>query len=512
MNQYRWGLLLLSLLVILLVGCSSSKINSPVAPEGDNVPFSDIPQYGHDIIASGTFEIDLDNMTVVDVTDRVNAFHYNITGFLSGRFKYYIQSWVPPLMTLKLEIENPTSMQVYDVRIIYTNLYGKTVTNPDGFTNLLDPPGDSEINPFHYFAKEYANQAFPVGPGGKDDEILILNWPTGQPSWVTYAIECSVGGNAAEPYKITGITTSGNITPDGGAMVVTCTVKDWQNDVNAVTILANDFYAADMPMFRKGTTSNWVGNLMNMISNVPGPHSVWIKAESPNPGNIALWMPFTVNVPDVTDNAPRFEYDPFCERDRISKGTITTLNGAAIDPDNNPVNFHWEQLSPTSPSGWFLGTRGSETPNATWAPPEVYTEQIYIMQVSASETIGGKVSKAIVGVINEPAVPPVITLGPSLEPIPLPEGNIGFFAVTAHDPNNPSQVMPLKYLWEQITPVSPVGSWAGTSNGQSRNPAWFSPLVTADTLFTFKVTVTKDWVSPYKSTTGYVDFTVANTP
>jgi hypothetical protein len=512
MNQYRRGLLFLSLIVILLVGCSASKINSPVAPEGDNTPFSDIPQDGHDIIASGTFQIDLDNMTVNDVTDRVGAFHYNITGFLSGRFKYYIQSWTPPTITLRLEIENPTSIQVYDVRIIYTNLYGKTVSNPDGYTNFLDPPGGPEINPFHYFAKEYAKQAFPVGPGAKDSEILIMNWPTGQPANVTYAIECSVGGNAAEPYKISNILTSGNITPDGGAMVVGCTVNDWQNDVTAVTILGNDFYAADMPMFRKGTTSNYVGNLMNVITNVPGPHTVWIKAESTTPNNVSLWMPFTVNVPDVTDNAPVFQYTPFCERERVSKGTITTLNGAAIDPDENPVTFHWEQLSPTSPAGWFLGTRGSETSNATWAPPEVYSEQRYIMQISAMESVGGKVSKAVVSVINEPAVPPEITLGPSLEPIPLSEGDIGFFDVSAQDPNNREQTMPLKYLWEQIAPASPIGSWAGTSNGQSRNPAWYSPLVGGDTIFTFKVTVTKDWVNPNLSTEGFVDFTVSDIP
>ena len=512
MSYYRWGLLFLSLIVILFAGCSASGSNSPVAPEGDNAPFSDIPQDGHDIIASGTFQIDLDNMTVVNVTDRVSAYHYNITGLLAGRFRYYIQSWVPPTMTLRLEIENPTSYQVYDVRIIYTNLYGKTVNNPDGYTNFLDPPDGPEINPFHYFAKEYPNYAFPVGPGVKDSEILILNWPTGQPANVTYVIECSLGGNAAEPYKIATITTSGNITPDGGAMVVGCTVSDRQTDVSAVTILANDFYAADMPMFHKSTTANWVGNLLNMISNVPGPHTVWIKAESPNPGNIALWMPFTVIVPDVTDNAPIFNYTPFCERERVSKGTITTLNGAAIDPDENPVDFHWEQLSPTSPAGWFLGTRGADTPNATWAPPEVYSEQNYIMQISAMETIGGKVSKAVVSVINEPAVPPEITLGPSIEPIPLEEGHLGFFEVTAQDPNNPYQSMPLKYLWEQITPVSPTGSWEGTSNGQSRNPVWISPLISADTVFTFKITVTKDWVNPHLSTEGYVDFTISDMP
>jgi hypothetical protein len=239
------GLCIMSLLVVLCIGCSSSKSSATTAPLADDIPMINPVGTDHGIMASGTFEIDLENMEVRDVTDRSTAFHYNITGFLSGYFKYFIVSWHLPYVTLRLQITNPTALQVYDVRIIYTNLYGKTVLNPDGYTNCLDPAGDPEFNPFHYFAKEYPNQAFPVGPGGVDDEILELYWPTGASTWVTYVIECSLGGNTAEPYRIRDIETEGIIKFVGGGMKVMCTVDDWQGDVSSVTMLANDIYDLD---------------------------------------------------------------------------------------------------------------------------------------------------------------------------------------------------------------------------------------------------------------------------
>ncbi|MBU1023731.1 hypothetical protein KKB99_05515, partial [bacterium] len=438
MKHYHWGLILLSLILIISMGCSSSGKSTPIAPNQDLNPTTENQKDGHAIMTSGTFEIDPENKIIRDVTDRVNAMHYNITAFLGGYFKYYIQNVNGQIWTIRLEIENPTDLQVHDVRIIYVNMYGKEVVNYDGFTNLFDPPGGNPINPFHYFAKEYPNQAFPVGLGAKDDEILVMNWPAGAQSFVTYVIECSLGGNAQEPIKISDIQQMGNITPAGGGKIVTCVINDWQNDVSGATILANAFNTTSLPMYRYRNTNTFMGNLVNLNGVAPGTYSVWIQANSPNPGSIGLWMPFSVTVVDTLNNAPKFNYVPYSAPDTVSIGMITALNGAATDYEQG-INYNWEQVSPVAPLGTYSGTQGPTSPSAIWKAPQVAVDTQYLLTIRASENGGSNISRAVVAVKNEAPLPPEITYGPMVAPNPVNEGNLAQFGVRAIDPNRPGE-------------------------------------------------------------------------
>ncbi len=510
MKHYRWGLILLSLLLSLSFGCSSDKDSTPITPSNDTSQPADLSDDNHAIMASGTFEINPESMAIQDVTDRVNTFHYNITSFIGGYFRYYIEGHSGPYWTIRLEIENPTALQVHDVRIIYTNLYGKKVANPDGFTNFLDPPGGPGINAFHYFAKEYDNQAFPVGPGSTDSEELVIYWPSGAQWYVTYAIECSLGGNAAEPIKISEIEQVGDITPAGGGKIITCDVDDWQEDISSVTICANDFYSEDLEMYKYGDSNTYIGNLINLNGVVPDEYVVWIRAESANPNYIKLWMPFTVNVLETTDDAPKFNYVPYCEPKSVSIGMTANLNGGAADPHGDGVNFYWEQISPVSPTGAFIGSEGANGPNAVWEAPQVNVDTPYLLTIRASEFSGPQISRAVIGLMNCSPLPPVITDNPILVPSPLDENSDGQFGVTAEDPNRPGYPVIFEYYWEQMSPTSPVGSWYGTSEGFGRFPVWISPEVTEDTTFSFRVTVTKDWTSPPLSTEGFVEFDVTD--
>lgn len=78
---------------------------------------------------------------------------------------------------------------------------------------------------------------------------------------------------------------------------------------------------------------------------------------------------------------------------------------------------------------------------------------------------------------------PVVTVAPSATSSNLSEGQTTQFSVTADDPDGDS----LGYAWTQISPTSPQGSF---STRTVRNPTWTAPAVTADTVFTFQVTVT----------------------
>lgn len=468
----------------------------------------------HTIFASGTFEIDPVKMEVRDAPDRLNAIHYNITGFLSGHFKYFIENWSPPIMTLRLQITNTTAYQVYDVRIIYTDLYGKSVENPYGYTNYLDPPGGAEFNPFHYFAKEYPNHAFPVGPGGIDDEIMVLNWPAGQPAFVTYVIECSLGGNAQEPISIHDFNTDGDITSAGGGMIVSCAIDDWQDNVTAVSILSNGISSEPATMYRYRDTDYWAGSLVRLDFITPGEYEIWIKAESENSGGISLYMPFNVEVPIILNDTPVFVVHPARLFSSISYGYYTSLVGYAEDPEMDDIAFQWEQISPENPQGVFSGTWGANGPTSTWWAPLVDIDTEYLFKITVSEVYGDRESKAIVPVMNTKPVPPIITIPPYITPSPIQEQETGQFIVRATDPSFPypfiDPPIELKYYWEQLSPVDPEGIWIGSP--REKSPLWMAPEVDADTSFIFKLTVTKDWLEPALSVESTVEFTVSNTP
>jgi len=510
MRNHTWGYLLIALILLAAFGCSSTKSQSPVAPSDDNIPVVE-KDNGHSVIMTGTFEIDPVNGEIRDVPDRNPEFHYNLTGFIGSNFKYFITGWHPPNVTVRLQLTNPTAIQAYDVRIIFINLYGKTVMNPDGYTNYLDPPGGADRNPFIYFAKEYDHHKFPVGPGAVDDEILELYYPGGAQPYVTYRIECCLGGNADEPYKMDSFAASGSITPAGGAKVFTVTIYDWQNDITSVKILANDFYPQDLPCYKFRDTNSYIGNLMNKNGVTAGAHTIWIKAESNSPAGIALWMPFTVNVTDTGDEAPNFGALPFSTRDQVTKGLFTYLNSSAEDPEGEDIDYSWAQASPASPAGVFSGTGGRLVPYARWDPPQVANDTQFLFTIDATEHVSGKIAKAVVALTDQEPLPPVITEEGRMYPNPLDETHDGQFGVQAADPIIPSEYAPFKYLWEQISPASPQGTWIGTSNGAGQYPVWTAPSVDSTTTFTFKVTITKDWVTPALITTQDVIFVVNNT-
>jgi len=153
-----------------------------------------------------------------------------VTGFLQsacpgGCIDIRIIDITDEVWTIEITIENPTSIQVYDVRVIYYNLAGKKVLNPDGYIALYSKP----VSPFTAFAKEYSKRAFPIAPDGKDSEILELLWPADKPAYVGYLVDVSVGGNCDEPYMIEA-SMSNSIPQSGGSATVEARVFDWQDD------------------------------------------------------------------------------------------------------------------------------------------------------------------------------------------------------------------------------------------------------------------------------------------
>jgi len=119
--------IILMLIVVLCAffGCSNS--NNTTKP---NEWMNDGTAVGnHTIASSGIFMLD-QSQGIKVLPDRDAAFHYNVAGFLQsacpgGCIDIQILSIIDEVWTIEITIENPISIQVYDVRVIYYNTAGK---------------------------------------------------------------------------------------------------------------------------------------------------------------------------------------------------------------------------------------------------------------------------------------------------------------------------------------------------------------------------------------------------
>ncbi len=219
------SLILLIVSACFIAACSSS---TPVNLN-DSTPEATFSTGETAIAGSGQIVLDPSGTAEI-IPDRNADWHYNVTSLLAsgcpgGCFTFTVLDVSGEVWTIELSIENPTAIQVHDVRILYYDTYGKTILNPDGYIDLFG----HTFCPFTAFGKEFANRAFPMGPGGIDTETLELGWPVGQPWFISYIIEVSLGGNCDEPWMIEG-EVSNDIPASGGSAIVSASVYDWQDD------------------------------------------------------------------------------------------------------------------------------------------------------------------------------------------------------------------------------------------------------------------------------------------
>lgn len=306
----------LSLLFVLFIftsGCSNVS-NQPMIPvaEIDQTTLSNFdlmnPEIsGYGLMFIGTMEINPFNETIT-VTERAGNANYDITGFMAsgcpgGCFKYQILSYVDELMSIELSIENPTSLQTYDIRMIFTNLFGKEVLNPDNYTSLFDPSGGFPFNPQIAFMKENDDRAFVVGPGAIDTELLELAFPTGANPLVDYLIVASFPNQCLEPFEIHDIQASSNMTPSGGNAEISVKFKDHQDDI----VVA----AADTTPFTGGLTffeyqpadETYTAEITNSQGASVGTYNVPFGGMSP--GSTVILYDFLLL--DVSDGTLEFE-------------------------------------------------------------------------------------------------------------------------------------------------------------------------------------------------------------
>lgn len=268
------------------VGCSSNS----KTPTDTIIPASNgelVSENSHSLIGSGTLFFDTDKGELKVVENRDASIHFNVTGFLSGAcpggcFRFSILNIKNNIYTVEITLENPLALQVWDARIFLNNILGKKVLNPDGFSDYYT--GAAWI-PFINFVKENPDRAFPVGPGGMDTELLILDFSGDINPGIDYLVDVSVGGQLPEPYQIDPIHLDGVFFSNAakGARVIAM-VYDHQGDP-VVTLDATQIgLDPNVPMYDDGLhgdgmESDGIYGCEYLVPTVaPGEYSLTVKA------------------------------------------------------------------------------------------------------------------------------------------------------------------------------------------------------------------------------------------
>ncbi len=291
--------LLAAIVSLIIAGCSSSS-KLPTQPNSPDLPQAEYSTPETDVLYSGTFEIDLETQTI-STTDRQSDTVYDITWLLpdkcpGGCFRFAIVDIVGSVLEIELTLENPLAIQAYDLRVEYLNLYGKVVINPDSYTDFL---GSQiwNIHPFTAFAKEIPDRAFPLGPGGIDTETLFLDCPPGSGAYVNYAITAHLPDQTPEPYEISDMSQTGELTPDGGSAIIRCRVDDHQDDISTVNLNAIPFTGAPVEMLPDVTAPGYYEVEISNTEGAPvGDYIQMIMAQSPNPQNISTYNYVQISV------------------------------------------------------------------------------------------------------------------------------------------------------------------------------------------------------------------------
>ena len=341
-------LVLLSLCAFGL-GCSSSNAVTP----SDQISTWNGEKY--ETWFGGTFALNPQTGQSEIANDRNSDFYYHVTGLIKNYLKIHVLEIIGTTWKIEVEITNPTAIQVHDVRVVFLDTYGKTVLNPDGFTNLYDP---ADKNPYIAFAKEYPNRAFPVGPGAKDTEILLLDWPSGQPSYVSYRVGVSLGGNCGDPYLINNPKQTGELYPSGGSSTISVDVFDWQNNISWVKVDTTPLTGGLTNLAHAGGNT-YSATISNTKSAPVGTYKCLVAASSPNSDNLIAYS--YMNIAVVVDQPPVVTYD-----EAVSVGTIGhTEDYGKVIALTDLINF--TQGPWNFSAQWYEGIYRREviSPNAT---------------------------------------------------------------------------------------------------------------------------------------------------
>lgn len=513
-------ILLIGISLMLIAGCSSDSPAEPGSPYDSMLPDS-----GHMILQAGTLEIDTQNNEIHQTTIDVDPIHNSIVNLMTNRINFTVENYNDPDITIKLDLINPIRKELFDMRIIFISLSQNERGNFDGYTNFYNSNWDYGYHPFVYLCKEFSLHKTPLMTESIISKDITFKWKDVDPPYLPYLIEASIGENTHEPYAIRNLSIDGDLTPIGGSAIASCYVDDWQNDISKVKFCSKKFSRQDLEMIKVGDTNQYLCNLINAYSLpprvLPEQYSIWVIAESFDSDSVNLMAPLFFNIPDTTERASdRFD-EPFSDPEKYVKQRqypnkilekLTFRFSQNDIYDSTELENQWEQLYPLNPQGELLFEDGMANYKINWYPPEVTEDTQFLFRVSAENPENHLISKAILEVPVELPRSPEIIKNPWVYQEEVFEQDECRFYIYAIDPNFPKYTYPdLNYTCVQLSPSEPHGIWSSYGySDKYYSCRWTAPEIDEDTSFSFKVTVSKDWLNPPLEVSADLEFVVKN--
>jgi len=283
----------------LLQGCSGNETDSPLSVEPEITKGEPGSRY---LIGYFNCAISPDG-AIKAAPVRETSLRYNVTPMLlppqcNDCISFQVLEFKPAqqMLIVAVTLKNPTSIPVYDVRGILISDHNPPhdIMNRDGYTTQWDNGGPVERNPYILFSKEE-----PLT--GVSTRIFYLVMPKPPSFDFTYAVDVSWPKHAKEPYEVTGYISSG-LTPDGGTGMITVFVKDWQDDVNAVTADTTDLNGTTISLTYDAASKTWRSPVTNNQGQNEGGHFLWVWAASADSGDLKTYQKigYWVGVPPPT--------------------------------------------------------------------------------------------------------------------------------------------------------------------------------------------------------------------
>jgi hypothetical protein len=362
-------------LITVALGCSGTATN-PVQPAdkpADTAKPTSVDTH-RQLWGVWDIGIDLETLTATVMPDRDVENHFNVLPFLSPPkcsdcLKLHINSFDPVtrIMDIDVTLRNKFSIDGYDVRgILFTDDLGHSLKNGDSWTALYDIPGGNTINPFKAFAKDDPQRKF---PGLAELTENYRMWVPDPPKFllIKYAVDASFPSNCLEPYSIENFIQAEIADQVGSHGVISVDVKDWQGDVNSVTLNAPDLNDSTLALTHQ-SGDTWSGDFTNLKSTFPGIYPATFAATSAGSGTTRLyyWTTITIGGWARTWGGSDYDYGYSVAVDGTGNVYVTGyFGGTSVDfnPDPTAVDLHSSNgafdvyLSKFDPFGTLLWTR-----------------------------------------------------------------------------------------------------------------------------------------------------------
>jgi len=301
--------ILTAMLIALLAitGCAGGS-NAPTAPGDPVIP--DIPKptaaAGRHLMGMWEISYDLNALSCVVTPLRDAQAHYNITQMVQPPSCYHCLTVVVKeyskafhVLHVNVKLYNSLGITGYDVRgIIFTDDYGHSLYNADGWTPLYDIPGGKDINPFKAYLADanpydYPNRGFL----GMVQEVMPYHIKIPTPpefNKIVFAMDASFPGNCEEPYQLDSYSLKGFYQTDisdvpGSEGYVSIEAHDWQDDITSITFSCPDVIGDTPVECQQGSYNYWTADITNSLGAPPGEYEALFTAHSEGSGDLAMY-------------------------------------------------------------------------------------------------------------------------------------------------------------------------------------------------------------------------------